>query len=145
MDWNKQTTQRRRGRISHQKRHKGPNRGNSKIAIGVVYGNQETASKEVEHKFQELTTVTDRMQQKCIVIILGDLNAKFAINKQQCMQKLSRNGSLLQEFLKQTNTVIINTTEKHQGTWTRVNRRNNSEKSVIDYIITGYPMKTNVI
>ena len=85
------------------------------------------------------------MQQKCEVIILGDLNAKIAINKQQCKQKLSRNGSLLQEFFKQTNTVIINTTEKHQGTWTRVNRRNNSEKSVIDYIIAGYPMKTKVL
>ena len=48
------------------------------------------------------------MQQKCKVITLGDLNAKIAINKQQCKQKLSRNGSLLQEFLKQTNTVIIN-------------------------------------
>ena len=94
---------------------------------------------------KELTTVTNRMQQQCEVIILGDLNAKIAINKQQCKQKLSRNGSLLQEFLKQTNTVIINTTEKHQGTWTRVNRRNNSEKSVIDYIITGYPMKTKVV
>ena len=118
----------------------------SKIAIGVVYRKQETASKEeVEQQFQELTTVTNRMQQKCEVIILGDLNAKIAINKQQCKQKLSRNGSLLQEFLKQTNTVIINTTEKHQGTWTRVNRRNNSEKSVIDYIITGYPMKTKIV
>ena len=117
----------------------------SKIAIGVVYGKQETASKEeVEQQFQELTTVTNRMQQQCEVIILGDLNAKIEINKQQCKQKLSRNGSLLQEFLKQTNTVI-NTTEKHQGTWTRVNRRNNSEKSVIDYIITGYPMKTKVV
>ena len=66
----------------------------SKIAIGVVYGKQETASKEeVEQQFQELTTVTNRMQQQCEVIILGDLNAKIAINKQQCKQKLSRNGS----------------------------------------------------
>ena len=31
---------------------------------------------------------------------------------------------------------IINTTPNHQGSWTRVNRNNNNEKSIIDYIIT---------
>ena len=42
---------------------------------------------------------------------------------------------LLEEFLKQTNTTATNTLPVHTGTWTRENRNNNNEKSVIDYII----------
>ena len=67
------------------------------------------------------------------------------INKHQCTQQESRNGARLQEYIRQTNTVIINTTEEHQGTWTRENRRNTREKSVIDYIIASKPIKHKVI
>ena len=66
-------------------------KGKSNIAIGVVYGTQETAHKdEIEQQFQELTTKTNMMQKNNKVIILGDLNAKVEINKHQCTQKESR-------------------------------------------------------
>ena len=48
---------------------------------------------------------------------------------------ISRNGKLLEEFLKQTNTTATNTLPVHTGTWTRENRNNNNDKSVIDYVI----------
>ena len=116
-------------------------KGANKITIAVVYGKQETAIKEeVEYQFQELTTLTNRMQQKGEVIIMGDLNAKVEINSHECKQKESRNGNILQEYIRQTNTIILNKTENHQGTWTRVNRKNNNERSVIDYIITSRPL-----
>ena len=41
--------------------------------------------------------------------------------------------------------MILNTTENHQGTWTRVNRKNNNERSVIDYIITSRPLQNRII
>ena len=85
------------------------------------------------------------MQQKGEVIIMGDLNAKVKINSQKFKQKESRNGNMLQEYIKQTNTIILNTTENHQGTWTRVNRKNNNERSVIDYIITSRPLHNRII
>ena len=85
------------------------------------------------------------MQQKGEVIIMGDLNAKAEINSHECKQKESRNGNILQEYIRQTNTMILNTTENHQGTWTRVNRKNNNERSVIDYIITSRPLQNRII
>ena len=85
------------------------------------------------------------MQQKGEVIIMGDLNAKVEINSQKCKQTESRNGNILQEYIKQTNTIILNTTENNQGTWTRVNRKNNCERSVIDYIITSRPLQNRII
>ena len=60
-------------------------------------------------------------------------------------KKENRNGAILQEFIKQTNTAIINTSEEHQGTWTRENRRNTREKSVIDHIIVSKPIRHKVI
>ena len=35
--------------------------------------------------------------------------------------------------------------EKHQGTWTRQNRNNNNEKSIIDYIITSNHLAAKVL
>ena len=53
-------------------------KGKSNIAIGVVYGKQETANKEeIEQQFQELTTETNMMQKNNKAIILGDLNVKW--------------------------------------------------------------------
>ena len=72
-------------------------KGANKITIAVVYGKQETTIKEeVEYQFQELTTLTNRMQQKGEVVIMGDLNAKVEINSHECKQKESRNGNILQ-------------------------------------------------
>ena len=66
---------------------------------------------------------------------MGDLNAKVAVTEGSCNQTASRNGTLQTEFTKQTETTVINTMEKHQGTWTRQNRKNRNKKSIIDYII----------
>ena len=49
-------------------------KGKSNIAMGVIYGKQETANKdEIEQQFQELTTETNMMQKNNRAIILGDL------------------------------------------------------------------------
>ena len=118
----------------------------SNIAIGVVYGKQETAKKEIaERQFEELTTKTNMLQKTKNVIILGDFNAKIEIKKQNYTQKESRNGTLLQEFTKQTNTKIINSMDNHQGSWTRENRKNSNEKSIIDYIIISQPLEGSII
>ena len=52
---------------------------------------------------------------------------------------------MLQELITQTNTVILNVAAKHQGSWTRVNRKNTKEKSIIDYIIVSQNMIENII
>ena len=42
------------------------------------------------------------------------------------------------------NLEVLNKTDKCQGTWTRVNTKNEKEKSAIDYIITTNKMYINV-
>ena len=86
---------------------------------------------KIENQYHELTTDTNIYQQKNEIIIMGDLNSKININKNTCKQQSSRNGKLLEEFTKHTNTTIINTRPEHKGTWTRENRNNPNEKSII--------------
>ena len=106
------------------------------INMAIMYGQQEnTPINQITTQFQELTTNTNRHQVNNEVIIMGDLNAKVNIQTNKHTQETSRNGKLLEEFLKQTNTTATNTLPVHTGTWTRENRNNNNEKSVIDYII----------
>ena len=116
------------------------------ICIAVTYGHQEnTPIDKVENQYQELTTDTIRHQQNNDVIIMGDLNSKIKILKNTCQQQTSRNGKLLEEFIKQTQTTIINTKPEHKGTWTRENRTNPNEKSIIDYLITSNNISKNII
>ena len=58
---------------------------------------QENAPIEkVENQYNEITTDTNRHQQKNEIIIMGDLNSKININKNTCKQHTSRNGKLLE-------------------------------------------------
>ena len=103
---------------------------------------------EVEEQFQDLTTQINLYQKTHKVIVLGDFNAKVEMNvtnDPRCHQKTSRNGKMLDNLIKNTNTTIVNTLSTHQGTWTRVNRRNNNEKSIIDYIIVSKSMADKII
>ena len=116
------------------------------ITIGLFYGKQESAKKEeVERQFQELTTkINIKQKNNNNVIIMGDFNAKIAINTPLTKQTESRNGTMLTEVLAQTNTEIVNTKENHTGSWTRVNRKKVNERSIIDYIITSKALSNQI-
>ena len=108
--------------------------------IGVVYGKQESAPiEEVERQFQTITTHILTLKQKGKIILTGDFNAKLNIQKTNydnstVTQSKSRNGKLLEKMLEETNCVAVSTNSK-VGLWTRVNTKNENERSIIDYII----------
>ena len=108
--------------------------------IGVAYGKQENAPiDEVERQFQTITTHILTLKQKGKVILTGDLNAKINIQKTNhdnttVHQTTSRNGRLLEKMLEETGCIAIST-ESKTGLWTRVNTKNENERSIIDYII----------
>ena len=54
--------------------------------------------------------------------------------KDKNQQNESRNGQLLQELITGTNLIPISL-KADRGIWTRVNRNNPNEKSIIDYIL----------
>ena len=108
---------------------------NKKISIGVYYGKQENEKIEIiEREFSQLKTQINRLKNQGHTILVGDFNAKLKINKGEVSQEVSRNGKYLTELLETCGSTAIST-ESETGTWTRVNRNNTSEKSVIDYFI----------
>jgi hypothetical protein len=116
-----------------------------KITIGVIYGKQENVNQETaEDQFNELTTQTNQLKKEGQIIIMGDINAKIKIETDDMKQETSRNGKLLEEFTETTNTHIVNTSKNHKGIWTRTNKQE-TKKSLIDYIIISEELSHKVI
>ena len=116
------------------------------LHIGVFYGPQEGNPKEnTETIYTALETQVNQLKQTGEVIIAGDFNAK--LKHEDINQDETRNGKLLQKMITNQELTVLNMKPDH-GIWTRVNRKNQLERSVIDYIITTESCKkyvTNII
>ena len=114
------------------------------IAIGVFYGPQENENiSKAKEIFTSLNNQIAQKAEKNEIIIAGDFNAKITINNKECKQPESRNGKLLQTIIEDNNLIVANL-KADAGIWTRVNRKNNKEKSVIDYILTTPYVANNI-
>ena len=118
--------------------------GPQKQFIGVHYGTQENSPiEETEREYSQLTTQIHTLQRRGGVILTADFNAKLEINDNHIRQNKSRNGKLLGKLIEDTELTPIN---KQQGKckWTRQNRNNPMEKSVIDYILVSKQYMNNI-
>ena len=105
------------------------------IAIGVFYGPQENEKIEkVQEIYTALNNQINQQTEDNEVIFAGDFNAKLKVNREDCVQTISRNGKILKDIIKENNLTPVNLTADY-GIWTRENRQNTTEKSVIDYIM----------
>ncbi len=105
------------------------------LHIGVFYGPQESDNRERNKStYQYLETQIKQLRKRGEIIIGGDFNAKLEIKSKLGDQHMSKNGQLLQEIISNNNLDPI-TTKAEVGHWTRVNRNNPKEKSIIDYIL----------
>ena len=114
------------------------------IAIGVFYGPQE--NEKIEKVKEIYTALNNQIAQKAQtneIIIAGDFNAKLLIDTDNHKQSESRNGKLLKDLIANNNLTPINLKPDH-GMWTRVNRKKEVEKSVIDYILTTPSVTRNI-
>ena len=114
------------------------------IAIGVFYGPQE--SKTVEKVREIYSNLEIQIKQKSKdnnIIIGGDFNAKLQVDNNNHKQAQSRNGKTLQEMINNTQLIPV-TTNADYGFYTRVNRNDPSEKSMIDYIMMSAPITKNI-
>ena len=109
---------------------------NKKLSIGVYYGKQENEKIEnVEREFSQLRTQILKIKESGPLILTGDFNAKVKVEKNgELKQETSRNGAFLEELLNDLELTPIST-KSETGTWTRVNRNNTRERSIIDYMI----------
>ena len=106
-----------------------------KVYIGVYYGPQEKCSdEESERQYSQITSQINKLSKQGEVILVGDFNAKLEVNNQCVQQNQSRNGKNMQRMLDETSMKPISL-EATIGHWTRVNRKDTSERSVIDYIL----------
>ena len=105
------------------------------IAIGVFYGPQENVKIEkVQEIYTALNNQINQQTKDNEVIVVGDFNAKLEVNREDCVQTISRNGKILNDIIKENNLTPVNLTADY-GIWTRENRQNTTQKSVIDYIM----------
>lgn len=114
------------------------------IYIGLYYGKQEKESKEaVENEYSIISTHILELKKTGNIILMGDFNAKLDIIRDNTqIQTQSRNGQAMQRMLHITQMYPIST-QPTKGTWTRVNRHNEQERSIIDYIIVDKELKDN--
>ena len=112
------------------------NTGGKPTFLGAYYGPQEKTEKDcVYREYQEIGSTILRLKQQGEVILLGDFNAKLEVNTPTVTQKESRNGELLQTMLN-NNNLDVPSINQETAQWTRINRNKESEKSIIDYVIT---------
>ena len=117
---------------------------NNKIYIGTYYGKQEKEPREnIEREFSQLESQINKLQREAPIVLIGDFNAKIEINKRNAYQKQSPNGKYLQQLIDNQNLIPINTTSD-KGAWTRVNRKNPKERSIIDYALISKSLANNI-
>ena len=103
--------------------------------MGVYYGPQENENvTEMERQMSILNTHIHILKQDANTVITGDFNAKIPIHANGIDQQISRNGKYLMSMCKETDITPISAHEKY-ATWTRVDRKNSQERSIIDYIL----------
>ena len=114
------------------------------ITIGVFNGPQENVTTEkVRDIYNNLETQINTKRKNNEVILGGDFNAKLHVIKDGQTQTQSRNGKILQHLIDNTQLTPI-TTKADYGFYTRVNRNNPNEKSMIEYIMATASIAKNV-
>ena len=102
--------------------------------------NEENKTKEENRKFflKLQTEIQNAKNTDNLICIQMDANSKFGkeIIKEDPCEKISENGKLLYEMINSENLVLVNSTDKCEGTITRYRKtRKTTEKSVLDYFI----------
>ena len=113
------------------------------IAIGVFYGPQNNDKAEkIKDIYYELETQIKQKAKENEIIIGGDFNARLELKNEAGNQTENSNGKKLQRII-ENNSLIPISTKAQYGLWTRVNRNNIEERSVIYYIITTEAIESN--
>ena len=120
--------------------------GDKSLKLIAAYGPQEKEKAEVRETFYEELSIEMGCDegQDCIPFVLGDLNSKIEKNGND-YKALSANGELLLKFMNDFNLTAVNFLDICEGKWTRQNRCNSEEKSVLDYILVQEKLVGNIV
>ena len=103
------------------------------LIIGVYYGKQEsrTSNEEME---REMVLLTEEITEICgdgEILLAMDGNARIGL----LGEPVSRNGKYLMQVFENMDLHLLNDTEKCTGKITRVNTKDNTEFSAIDFVV----------
>ena len=110
-------------------------RQQSPVHIGVYYGKQEsTSQEEIKEEMDNLTEEILEMKASGEIILCMDGNARIGLMG----ENTSRNGKLLKEVFEECQLEVMNGRGICEGVVTRQNRKVETEKSAIDFIVASY-------
>ena len=121
------------------------------INIITMYGKIEgrESSENIKSQFTHIENIIQNIESTGEdYILIGDLNAKIG-NKENGIKGNNETtnvaGIELIELEKKVAGIIVNKTEKCKGKWTRVNTKNEKEKSILDYAMTNESIYDDII
>ena len=117
------------------------------IRLILAYGPQEYDLKEVIDEYYQnvMIQINGALGLGDSVCLTGDLNAKLGNEIIfSNIHEISPNGKILRHLVCKYNLSVINATDLCQRTFTRVNNKNTSERSVLDYVIVSEKLLHNV-
>ena len=113
--------------------------GREIVTIGLVYAPQEnqTSVEEMDKMYAYIEEeITKARISKHVIIIGGDFNCKIGDAVVGNRKEVSKGGRRLLKLAKNNGMKIMNTAEKCQGIWTRIQvEKGKPIKTVIDYIM----------
>ena len=114
---------------------------NEDLNIFIYYGKQEsrTTKEEAINEFTQLEAIMKKFtSKKSQILLIGDFNAKIGDSQNGIKggdKSITRNGKLLIDLVNNCKLIIVNKTDLCKGKWTRINTKNENERSIIDYLI----------
>ena len=121
------------------------------LFIGLSYGKQESRNNNItlDEEFniieRQLYQYTTNNQNH--ILLLDDFNAKIGNGEQGIPNgdpKITPNEKRLINLTNNFNLKILNKSPKCKSKWTRVNTKNENEKSIIDYALCTQALYTNI-
>ena len=116
--------------------------GMKPIFIGVYYGKQESRNtrEQMLNEFDLLATEIHEKQGEGEIVLFMDGNGKIGL----LGENISRNGALLLELFEECELEVMNKSSKCEGKITRINRKNHSENSAIDFLLVSNDVEKQI-
>ena len=112
------------------------------INVISLYGKIESRENKenIREQFDHLEEIIKNIEKSGEdYILIGDLNAKIGNGENGIKEnkpEINEAGKSLLSLEKSVNGMIINKTKKCRGMWTRINTQKETEKSVLDYVMS---------
>lgn len=107
------------------------------LRLIVGYAPQENAGSELREEFfteLEIEASECKMAGE-LPLLIGDMNAKIAVDSSNCVKGITSNGKLLMDVMEGQELSCLNFDHRCTGKWTHVVRTTGAS-SVLDYLIT---------